>query len=238
MVELIARTVNGRDAIHFCAVNKEFRRAQPKLEVLVLGGYTLVAQGRRVAVKDGVEGLTVRIPDGIRGLRIIEQIGARYGAEIKRLYVALPGEATRANPSPQRQLGSTLTDLRVLHLMHRQPGTYTDDDDWDLDNILANILEPLWNEPTHKADRVQSVSQLITSVGKNLQVLDLDCCVYIDASDFRSLIPLLSPGMKRIGVDLTPFRWRSNQFPHRICRSYRPSESHHVASYAEHRARL
>ena len=217
VVSLIARTVNGLDALHFCAVNHAFHLEQPKLEVLVLGGYTKRVLSvhpfneredhpLRVAVEDGEAGLTVRMPDGIRGLRIIEQIGERHGAELKKLCVALPREAVRADLLPRPQLGSTLTDLRELHLLHRQPGTYDDDDD-------AEFPGEDYNDPraTDGGDRLASVTQLITSAAKTLQVLDLDCCEYMDSTDVTPLLKLLRPDMKSLVLDLTPFRWRSNQ---------------------------
>jgi hypothetical protein len=210
MVQTIARTVNGRDAIHWCAVNKEFHRMQPKLEVLVLGGYTHKGESPyghiRVPVEDAAEGLTVRMLDGLRGLRIIEQIGARYGAELKKLYVALPGEATRADLWPRPLFGATLIDLRELHLLHRTPGAYTDDDEWDHESEDNN--DPGIEDG---GGRVESVSHLITSVAKTLQVLYLDCGTFMDSANVTPLFKLLRPDMKRLVVDLTPFRWRSNQ---------------------------
>jgi hypothetical protein len=206
----IARAVNGSAAIRFCAVSKAFRSAQPKLVSLVLGGYTHKAdppyddEERRVPVEDAEEGLTVRVADGLRGLRIIEMIGERYGSQLQRLHVALPSEAVRADPFPQPRLGSTLTDLRELHMLGRSPGTYTDDDEYNYPSPPDYDEE----DPTDDGDRVGSVSQLITSTAKTLQVLYLDCCEYMEIANVDPLMKLLRPDMKRIFVDLTPYRWR------------------------------
>jgi hypothetical protein len=210
----IARAVNGPGAIRWCAVNKAFHEAQPKLETLLIGGYThkfhpaYDDDGRRVPVEDAEEGLTVRLPDGVRGLRIIEMLGVRYGADLQRLYVALPSEAVRADPFPQPRLGSTLTNLRELHILGRSPGTYTDDEEYDYQP------PPDYDEPedTDDVDRVASVSQLITSTAKTLQVLSLDFCEYVEVVNVAPLTKLLRPDMKRIFVDLTPYRWRPDQY--------------------------
>jgi hypothetical protein len=205
IVSHIALAVNGLDAIRWCAVNKEFHDLQPKLEVLVLGGYSYTGfLDRRVAVEDGGSGLTVRMPDGVRGLRIIEQIGARYGAELQRLYVALPGEAVRADPVDGPQLGSTLTDLKGLYWEHRQP-VFHDDAEEDAWPETRTIPHPT---RVDQGERAESVSQLITSVAKTLQVIDLRCCVYVTMAHWYSFVQLLPRSMRSVILDLTPFRSR------------------------------
>jgi hypothetical protein len=239
----IARAVNGSDAIRWCAVNKAFHDLQPKLEVLVLGGYSHpgdLLTRVRVAVEDGGTGLTVRLRDGVRGLRIIEMLGVRYGAQLQRLYVALPAEAVRTDPVGGAQLGCTLTDLRELYWLHRQPGSQDDAGD-----AAWPILEALQGAQSDGGERAESVAQLIISVRKTLEVLEIRCCVFVHMWHFYPLYQELRRAMRRIVVDLTPFRSSEIvEFP--PSRSHNPFACHPLArsqigwkpSYAEHRARL
>jgi hypothetical protein len=185
-------------------VNKAFRDLQPRLEVLVLGGYSHpgdLLTRVRVAVEDGGTGLTVRLRDGVRGLRIIEMLGVRYGAELQRLHVALPAEAVRTDPVGGAQLGCTLTDLRELYWLHRQPGSQDDAGD-----AAWPILEALQGAQSDGGERAESVAQLIISVRKTLEVLEIRCCVFVHMWHFYPLYQELRRTMRRIVVDLTPFR--------------------------------
>jgi hypothetical protein len=196
---------------------------------LIIGGYTPVVQGRRVAVEDATDGLTVRIPNGICGLRVVEMIGVRYGAQLQRLYVALPGEADRAGDEfSVTQFGSTLTDLRELHWLHRQPGCHNDIEE----DAFPGVPDVgLWLCPRLRGQRIGSVSQLIISVAKTLQVLELRCGIYMQHAHFTTLIQVLPRSLRRVVVDLTPFRSH-----HTLFRSRTPALSRMVRkkpSYTE-----
>lgn len=139
-IQNVAFVLASSDSFSWCATCRLLRRAQPRLQVLVIGDRCGVygKWANSATLKDCFQ---VRVGSSSMAHRIIEKISPRHGAEISHLHVVAAQGWTWTSCGQLRiptdnlsncwvlgfsNYGSQLTALRCLHIVH--PSTKYDND--------------------------------------------------------------------------------------------------------------
>lgn len=205
-IALVATTLQGSLGLRWCGVCQSFRAAQPRVHTLTLG--TRWHDGE-VSENTAEAALCVRLSDTVlrrlsdtvstKAHRLLETVSPRHAAEVHTLMIAAvhaePDEPLRVEPA--RPHGLHFTALRRLHLHHPAAGFTGAAQHTDPNNTLAFCAK-----------------QLIMSVGRTLQALELSCVTRFEPADLLAVLPHLN-NLTELRANLIPWNAFCNTFADR-----------------------